>query len=109
MSGDGTERYEQDPLLAVLESYALDVLGELSAEEVEEAACAVEELLDDGEDWRVAVRRRMRWTPLVDASIAEQWHRFRAAARAAAPGGDEPDPAEFARRFADEVTRLSRS
>jgi hypothetical protein len=95
------ERYEKEPLLAILESYVLDVLGELSAEEVEEAACAVEELLGDGHDWRSAVRRRMCWSPLVNARIADAWCRNRAAA------GDDPDAAAFARKFVDDARRAA--
>jgi hypothetical protein len=102
---DGTERYDRNPLLAIIESYALDVIGELSPEEVEEAACAVEQLLGEADDWRGALRRELRWNALVDATIADRWHRFRAARR----GDDEPDAAEFARAFADDVTRLARS
>jgi hypothetical protein len=102
---DGTERYERNPLLAIIESYALDVIGELSPEEVEEAACAVEQLLGDADDWRAALRRELRWNALVDATIAERWHRFRADHRCDEP----PDAAEFARGFADDVTRMGRS
>jgi hypothetical protein len=102
----GAERYHGNPQLAVIESYALDVIGELSAEEIEEAEHAVVELYGDSPDWRGAVRRRLGWTALVDSAIAEGWHRFRTGARQA---GEEAEPAEFARRFADEVVRLSRS
>ena len=102
----GVERYECNPQLAVIESYALDVIGELSAEEVEEAEHAVAGLYGDSPDWRGAVRRKLGWNPIMNAVIADNWHRFRQGVRKA--GGD-PEPAEFARRFADEVIRLSRS
>ena len=55
-------------------------------------------------DWRPRVRQWMGWNPLMDAAIAERWCRYRKAAREA---GSEPEPAEFARRFADQATRLS--
>jgi len=102
----GVERYEDNPQLAVIESYALDVIGELSPEEVEEAEHAVVGLYGESPDWRRAVRRKLGWNPLMDAVIADNWHRFRLAGRKA---GEEVEPAEFARRFADEVVRLSRS
>jgi hypothetical protein len=102
----GEERYEFNPQLAVIESYALDVIGELSAEEIVEADDAVAELFGESRDWRRRVRERLGWNPLMDAEIADGWWRYRRAARQA--GGD-PDPAEFARRFADEVVRLSKS
>jgi hypothetical protein len=101
----GVERYEENPQLAVIESYALDVIGELSPEEVEEAEHAVVGLYGEAPDWRRAVRRKLGWNPLMDAVIADNWHRFRSAGRNA---GEEVEPAEFARRFADEVMRLSR-
>jgi hypothetical protein len=101
----GVERYEENPQLAVIESYALDVIGELSPEEVEEAEHAVVGLYGESSDWRHAVRRKLGWNPLMDAVIADNWHRFRVAGRKA---GEEAEPAEFARRFADEVVRLSR-
>ncbi len=102
----GVERYEGNPQLAVIESYALDVIGELSTEEAEEAEHAVVELYGDSPDWRGAVRRKLGWNPIMNAVIADNWHRFRLGVRKA---GGEPEPAEFARRFADEVFRLSRS
>ncbi|HET9595357.1 MAG TPA: hypothetical protein VFP65_07240 [Anaeromyxobacteraceae bacterium] len=101
----GVERYEGNPQLAVIESYALDVIGELSPEEVEETEHAVVGLYGESTDWRHAVRRKLGWNPLMDAVIADNWHRFRSASRKA---GEEVEPAEFARRFADEVVRLSR-
>ena len=101
------DRYEAHPQLAIIESYALDVIGELSEEEIEETAQAVAGYFGDVPgDWRPLVRRQMRWSPLMDVAIAADWCRYRKAARAA---GAEPEPAEFARRFADEVTRLARS
>ena len=101
------DRYEGRPQLAIIESYALDVIGELSGDETQEAARAVAGFFGEAPgDWRSRVRKRMGWNPLMDAAIADHWYRFRKAARAA---GGEPVPAEFARHFADEVIRLSRS
>jgi hypothetical protein len=105
-SDPGAARYDVNPQLAVIESYALDVIGELSPEEVEEAENAVVGLFGDAPDWRWKVREQLGWNPLMDAIIADNWHRFRKSTRA--DGGD-PEAAEFARRFADEVVRLSRS
>ena len=105
-SDPGAARYDVNPQLAVIESYALDVIGELSPEEVEEAENAVVGLFGEAPDWRRKVRRQLGWNPLMDAVIADKWHRFRKSAMA--DGGD-PEPAEFARRFADEIVRLSRS
>jgi len=99
-------RYVANPELAVIETYALDVIGELSAEEREEAEDAVVELYGDAPDWRRAVREQLRWSPLMDAAIADRWCRFRQRTHAA---GADAEPAEFARRFADDVVRLSRS
>jgi hypothetical protein len=104
---DGTDlRYEVNPQLAVIESYALDVIGELSPEEVTEADDAVTGLFGDSPDWRQQVRQHLGWNPLMDAVIADNWCRFRKKVKQA--GGD-PEPAEFARRFADEVVRLSKT
>jgi hypothetical protein len=99
-------RYSENPQLAVIESYALDVIGELSPEEQEETEYAVVGLFGSCRDWRQRVRRELRWNLLMDAVIAESWHRFRRLMRV---DGAEPEPAEFARRFADEIVRLSRS
>jgi hypothetical protein len=100
------DRYEVNPQLAVIESYALDVIGELSPEEISEADDAVAGLFGASHDWRQRVRQRLGWNPLMDAVIADNWCRFR---RSLKEAGDDPDPAEFARRFADEVTRLSKT
>jgi hypothetical protein len=102
----GEERYAGNPQLAVIESYALDVIGELSPEEVTEADDAVTELFGASLDWRRRVRERLGWNPLMDAEIADGWCRFR---RATKQAGGDPDPAAFARLFADEVVRLSRT
>jgi hypothetical protein len=101
-----SSRYDGNPQLAVIESYALDVIGELPPEDVEDLDDAVTELFGEAPDWRDAVRRGLGWNPLVDMAIAEGWHRFRQAARAE---GRDPEPAAFARFFADELVRLSRS
>jgi hypothetical protein len=103
---DAGARYEGNPQLAVIESYALDLIGELSAEEVEETEQAVLGLLGGGSDWRRTVRDHYRWNALVDWDIAEKWCRFRNSARTS---GHALDPAEFARRFADDVVGRSRS
>ncbi len=101
------DRYEGRPQLAIIESYALDVIGELSDDEMQEAAQAVSGFFGEAPgDWRSRVRQQMGWSLLKDAVIADEWCRFRKAVRAA---GGEPVPADFARRFADEVIRLSRS
>jgi len=102
----GDDRYAVNPQLALIESYALDVIGELSPEEIEEAETAVVGVFGECGDWRYRLRQKLGWTPLMDAVIAESWWRFRQATRRA---GAEVDAAEFARRFADEVVRLSRS
>lgn len=105
-SDTGAARYDVNPQLAVIESYALDVIGELSPEEVEEAENAVMGLFGEAPDWRRKVRNTLGWNPLMDAVIADNWLRFR---RSAVADGGDPEPAEFARRFADEIVRLSRS
>jgi hypothetical protein len=104
--GRAEERYTVNPQLAVIESYALDVIGELTEEEEEEAENAVVGLYGTCRDWRQRVRHELGWNLLMDAVIAENWHRFRSATKAE---GSDPEPAEFARRFADEVVRLSRT
>jgi hypothetical protein len=103
---EGEGRYDLNPQLAVIESYALDVIGELSPEEITETDDAVTELFGASGDWRHRVRQRFGWNPLMDSVIADNWCRFR---RAVKKLGDDPDPAEFARRFADEVVRLSKT
>src|SRR5690349_14050913 len=106
LEGEGTERYAVNPQLAVIESYALDVIGELTEEEAEETENAVVGLFGNCSDWRQRVRHELGWNLLMDAVIAENWHRFRSATKGT---GTDPEPAEFARRFADEVVRLSRT
>jgi hypothetical protein len=97
-------RYDQNPQLAIIETYVLDVLGELSREEIEETADAVMGLFGECRDWRHCVRKNLGWNPLTDYVIAENWCRYRTATREA---GCEPDPSDFARSFADQVVRLS--
>ncbi len=91
-------RYAAEPWLAVVESYALDVIGELSPEEVSEAEVATQALFGVGWGWREVVRDHMSWTPAVDRSIRDLWRGYQAEVQRR----DLPaDPASFARRFAD--------
>ena len=94
-SDPGAARYVVNPKLAVIESYALDVIGELSPEEVEEAENAVVGLFGEAPDWRCKVRKQLGWNPLVDALIQQvQTGRVMLGARAgqgelsAAPSAD---------------------
>lgn len=95
-------RYAGKPLLILLESYVLDVIGKLPPEKQAALLAVTQQLWDGGTDWKAALRARLQWDDQVDREILMNWKGFRAAA---AKSGQPPDEKVFAQAFADEFAR----
>ena len=102
---DLQERYRGKPLLILLESYALDVIGKLPPDRNENVAAIAMKVWGGGRDWKATVRAQMGWDPRIDAEILENWRDFRAAA---AQQGKPADEMTFARLFADAIEKRGR-
>jgi hypothetical protein len=98
-------RYREKPLLILLESYALDVIGKLPPDKHENLAAITMKVWGGGQDWKATIRAQMGWDARMDAQILENWRGFQAAA---ASQGIPADEAAFARLFADAVEKRGR-
>jgi len=97
------DRYEGKPLLKLIESYALAVIGELPDESGAAVRLVVQRVWEDqGEDWMGTLRRELQWSPSIDETIRENWLAYQDAARAA---GVHDSALEFAKIFADAVDK----
>lgn len=96
-----TDRYEGKPLLRLIESYALSVIGELPEDSEAAVRLVVQRLWGtDAPDWRASFRKELYWTASIDETIRENWVAYQAAARAA---GVTNSAVEFSKIFADAV------
>jgi hypothetical protein len=104
MTADSTtpERYRGKPMLVIIDSYALSVIGMLSPEEDTRMRQVVKQVFGGDDDWRATVRRTMAWPSNVDAEILENWESYKRAANAQ---GIAVDPGPFARAFGDEFSK----
>lgn len=94
------DRYEREPMLLLIESYALDVIGAL-AHDKEIAVSKIVLRTFGGDDWRETLRKTMGWQPDVNANLLANWE---SAKRFAIEQGIDPDPVGFAQMAADELS-----
>ena len=94
------ERYRGRPLLAILENYILDCIGELPPDRLEGTAALVRRAFGgDGADWRATVRARLELTPSLDENLRTMWKRNQ---EIAARANAQLHPVQFAKMVADE-------
>ena len=95
------DRYEQNPMLVVVENYVLDVLGLLPKEKAEllnQIVCRT----FGGNDWRATVRSQFNIPKDADESLALLWKQRLEEADATQ---SELTPEQFAMEQADELFR----
>src|SRR5689334_9063538 len=96
-----TDRYEGKPLLRLIESYALAVIGELPEDSDAAVRLVVQRLWGTSSpDWTATLRKELYWSASIDDTIRENWVAYQEAARAA---GVTNSAVEFAKIFADAV------
>ncbi|MBB4840739.1 hypothetical protein HNP52_003836 [Sphingomonas kyeonggiensis] len=97
-----TDRYAGKPFLRLLDSYVLDAIGHLDAEQ-DTKLTAMEprfrEVFGEEGDWRAIVVARMRFPDGIAGAIRQVWDKGRD--RFVAANGREPDPVEFTQVFVD--------
>jgi hypothetical protein len=97
-----TDRYAGKPFLRLLDSYVLDAIGHLGAEQ-DASLTAMEpkfrEVFGEEGDWRAIVAARMQFPAGMAGAIREVWDK--GYERFVAANGHAPDPAEFTRVFVD--------
>jgi hypothetical protein len=103
-SSDIPDRYRDNPLRAVLENYALDIIGKLPADMPAQLTEITKAAWGGSSDWKHALRKQMKWDERTDDEIRENWVDFQAAAK---KSGTAPDELAFARAFADHFEKHS--
>jgi len=91
-------RYKGQPMLIVLENYALAIVGELPPNKEESMREIVKRAFGGGSDWRETVRRTMGWRDSIDEEIRQNWETYKSVATAQ---GRAVDAVPFAQAFAD--------
>ncbi len=97
-----TDRYAGKPFLRLLDSYVLDAIGHLGAEQ-DAGPTAMEpefrEMFGETGDWRAIVVARMQFPDGMAGAIRQVWDK--GYERFVAANGHAPDPVEFTRVFVD--------
>ena len=95
------DRYEKNPMLAILENYVLDAIGKLEPEK----AVKLNEMICrtfGGTDWKKTLREQFDLPPDTDESIRLMWKQHLEEADVLQQGGDL-SPEDFARTTVDDM------
>jgi hypothetical protein len=95
------ERYEQNPMLALVENYVLDVLGVLPEEKAELLGAIVCRTFG-GTDWREVIRKQFHLPKEGDEQLKLLWKQRQEEAETRQ---EDMTVEDFAREQADEVFR----
>ena len=93
-------RYEDRPILAILENYALAVIGAFPEEKSATMLRLVQGVWAGGDDWMQTVRAKLGWEESIDDTIRDNWVGYQQVARKQHATGS---PAKFAMMFADAI------
>lgn len=75
------DRYDNRPLLVMVENYILDCIGELQPQEQDAIAKLVQHALEPQEDWRQTLRDYLHFDAGMDEELRELWKNNREIAR----------------------------
>ncbi len=95
------DRYEKNPMLAILENYVLDAIGKLDPEKVaklNDMMCRT----FGGTDWKKTLREQFDLPPDTDENIRLMWKQRLEEADALQQDGDLA-PEDFARTTVDDM------
>ena len=93
------ERYEKNPMLAVVENYVLEAIGRLESQKAELLNAMICRTFG-GTDWKATLRRHFDWPAETDENLRAMWKRRQGEAEAK----QEDLTAEgFAREAADDM------
>jgi hypothetical protein len=95
------DRYEQNPMLVVLENYVLDTLGLLPAEQSQQLATILNRTFG-GTDWKQTVREQFNMPADTDETLKLLWEQKQEEAEALQTD-HTVEPEAFAREVVDEM------
>ena len=93
------DRYQDKPLLIILENYILDCIGALAPDRQELVRGVVQRSFGGGADWKQTIRSMLQMDGSLDEQLREMWQQNQATAQAA---GVELQPVQFAKMVADQ-------
>jgi hypothetical protein len=93
------DRYEKNPMLAVLENYVLDAIGKLEPDKAELLNKMICQTFG-GTDWKKVVREQFDLPRETDDNLRAMWKQAQEEAEAAQ---EDLSPEEFARDVVDEL------
>ena len=97
-----SDRYTGKPFLRLLDSYVLDAVGHLGADEqatLTRLEPKFHKAFNTPGNWRAIVETVMKFPDGMPGAIHEVWDKGKV--RFVQENGHDPDPAEFARIFVD--------
>lgn len=97
-----TDRYAGKPFLRLLDSYVLDAIGHLDAQEqamLTRREPKFHKAFNTPGDWRTIVVTTMKFPDGMPGAIRDVWEKGKV--RFVGQYGQDPDPAEFTRIFVD--------
>ena len=93
------DRYEQRPLLLVLENYILDCIGELEEEKNAGMTTLIRKIFGGEGDWRATVEEALEFDSSLGDALREMWQKNQ---QIAAAEKFELHPVQFAKMCAEE-------
>ena len=93
------ERYDERPLLLVLENYILDCIGELEDEKQGGMITLIQKIFGGEDDWKATVRQVLEFDDELDGALREMWEKNQQLAR---NESFSLHPVQFAKMCADE-------
>ena len=92
------DRYEDRPLLLVLENYILDAIGALEVEKNAGMTTLIRKIFGGDGDWRKTVREALEFDESLDDALREMWTNNQ---KIASEANVELHPVQFAKMCAD--------
>ena len=93
------DRYEHNPMLAIVENFVLDAIGQLDAESAAKLSAIVCKTFG-GTDWRKVIRDQFGLPPDTEKQLRAAWKQRQEEADAQQ---DDVSPEEFAQDAADNI------
>ena len=98
-SNSDYDRYAGKPLLALLESYVLECIGQLPSEKETALIQIVQRVYGGGSDWKATLRSVLHLDDSLDESLRQMWTKNQDIAHQA---GVRLSPEEYARMVVDQ-------
>jgi len=93
------DRYEQNPMLVLVENYVLDAIGKLEQEKVQKLSEIVTRTFG-GKDWRKALESQLDLPADTSATVREMWKQRQGEAEVKQ---EDLTAEDFAREMADQL------